>query len=256
MNVDIVTEVIGTLSARGNILNPANSCEEIPSASQPGEFWITDNDNQSPTRVYCDTSVSCGDNTREWTRVAYIDMTDPNQQCPNGFTLITRTEAPLRTCSRAGSTGGCLSTTFPVNGIEYSQVYGRIKAYGHNTPDGFYQSITNSAITIDDDYVDGVSLTHGQTPRQHIWTFSTSSNAGGAPPFVGQDYFCEHSSNFVDPLWDGQGCTLTCCSLNNPPWFCKELPQPTTDNIELRLCLDQGVQDENIPIELVEIYIQ
>lgn len=120
---------------RGSFNNPAYSCEEIPSVSQPGEFWITDNDNQSPTKVYCNTSVSCGSNTREWTRVAYINMTVPNQDCPDGFTLISRTEAPLRTCGRAGHLGGCLSTTFPVNGKEYSHVYGRIKAYVHRTPD-------------------------------------------------------------------------------------------------------------------------
>ena len=254
----IVTQVIDTLSQgpRGSFYNPANSCEEIPSASQPGEFWIIDNDNQT-TRVHCDTSKSCGDNTREWTRVAYIDMTDPNQQCPNGFTLITRTEAPLRTCGRAGPTGECLSTTFPVNGNAYSHVYGRIRAYGLTSPDGFDPYNHFSAVTIDDIYVDGVSLTHGQTPRQHIWTFSTSRSVGGAPPFVGQDYFCEHGVTYVDPLWNGQGCTgdTTCCSFNNPPWFCKELPVPTTDDIELRLCLNQHAADENIPIELVEIYI-
>ena len=59
-------------------------------------------------------------------------------------------------------------------------------------------------------------------------------------------YFCDTGSRdrfqliFYpdDPLWDGVGCgpTSTCCSFNNPPWFCKQLPQPTTDNIELRLC--------------------
>ena len=40
------------------------------------------------------------------------------------------------------------------------------------------------------------------------------------------------------PLWDGEGCgpINACCQLNNPPWFCTPLPQPTTDDIELRLC--------------------
>ena len=48
----------------------------------------------------------------------------------------------------------------------------------------------------------------------------------------------------------------TCCSFNNPPWFCKELPQPTRDDIELRLCADQATSDEDTPLEVVEIYIQ
>jgi len=28
--------------------------------------------------------------------------------------------------------------------------------------------------TIDDVYVDGISLTHGSSPRQHIWTFANA----------------------------------------------------------------------------------
>ena len=85
------------------------------------------------------------------------------------------------------------------------------------------------------------------------------------PPFVGQDYFCDtanrNSIRFTffpdDPLSDGKGCgpISTCCEFNNPPWFCKQLSQPTTDDIELRLCDDQGISDEDTPIEMVEIYV-
>ena len=89
---------------------------------------------------------------------------------------------------------------------------------------------------------------------------------GVVPPFIGQDYFCETGSRQAfsyntfytdDPLWDGQGCggTSTCCEFNNPPWFCKQLPQPTTDDIELRLCSDQSIGDEDTPIEIAEIYV-
>ena len=139
--------------------------------------------------------------------------------------------------------------------------------------------------TIDDIYVDGVSLTHGN-PRQHIWTFAAgflesmtvnvestcpcTGNTGVTPPprFVGSDYFCEAAlqdrtptsatlySN--DPLWDGDGCidTNPCCSFNNLPWFYKQLPQPTTDNIEMRVCKDEDASNEDVDIEIVEIYIQ
>ena len=52
------------------------------------------------------------------------------------------------------------------------------------------------------------------------------------------------------------------CSFNNPPWFCKELPQPTTDNIEVRVCGDEGiigdpnVYNEDTPVSLIELYAQ
>ena len=212
-------------------------------------------------------------------RVANIDMTDPCQQCPDEFRLVTRTTAPLRTCGRPDSSIGCVSTTFPVHGIEYSQVCGRVIGYQDKRPDGIR---TNTQLTIDDTYVDGASLTHGLSPRQHIWTFVAASNENRGldcpcirpdlpyprrlPSFIGQDYFCDTGSTVPvefkfypeDPLWDGQGCgsISTCCSFNNPPWFCKQLPQSTTDDIELRLCADEVIATEDTPVEIVEIYIK
>ena len=91
------------------------------------------------------------------------------------------------------------------------------------------------------------------------------------PSFVGNDYFCESGNpgpgytngRFYpnDPLWDGQGCgAASCCELSypprvTPPWFCKQLPQATTDDIEVRICRDQ-TNYEATPIELIEVYIQ
>ena len=60
-----------------------------------------------------------------------------------------------------------------------------------------------------------------------------------------------------DPLWDGQGCGVgysACCSFNSPPWFCKELPHATTDDIELRMCGDHLVEDEATLLELIKLY--
>ena len=64
------------------------------------------------------------------------------------------------------------------------------------------------------------------------------------------------------PLWDGAGCgpNSTCCAFNNPPWFHRELPESTTDDIEMRLCKDENHDgdryDENVALSAVEIYIQ
>ena len=87
------------------------------------------------------------------------------------------------------------------------------------------------------------------------------------PLFVGNDYFCDTAidtgiSGGVfyndDPLWDGAGCgpQSTCCSFNSPPWFYKQLPQTTTDDIEMRVCRDQSRANEDIAIEIVELYVQ
>ena len=140
----------------------------------------------------------------------------------------------------------------------------------------------NDPQTINGAYVDGVSLTYGN-PRQHIWTFANALDERGGiatcpctninsqrtiniPSFIGNDYFCETgvppgqswSSIFyaADPLWDGGGCgpTSTCCTFNNPPWFCQQLPQSTNADLEVRLCSYSTASVENTPIELIEIY--
>ena len=212
-------------------------------------------------------------------RVANLDMNDRNQQCPSGFGLIT---SPRRACGTSGY--GCRSAIFPLDGVKYSRVCGKIIGYQYATPDAFDPYYYDRSRTIDRQYVEGVSLTHGQRPRKHIWTFAaavdesqsgryvcpcTRTNTrftGAVPPFIGQDYFCDSGSRYyrqyrwyhADPLWDGSGCgpTSSCCGLNNPPWFCKQLPQPTTDDIEMRLCFDQSTSDENIIIKSIEIYVQ
>ena len=84
------------------------------------------------------------------------------------------------------------------------------------------------------------------------------------PAFVGNDYFCEtgvppgqtYSNSVFYPDDPGQGCgpTSTCCTFNNPPWFCKQLPQSTNADLEVRLCSYNSAFYENTAIELVEIF--
>ena len=83
--------------------------------------------------------------------------------------------------------------------------------------------------------------------------------------FVGNDYFCDTGSTEQayrifygdDPLWDGVGCgpLNDCCDLNNPPWFLKQLPFPTADDIKMRLCRS-AADYEDTPVEIIEIYIK
>ena len=208
-------------------------------------------------------------------------MTDPSHSCPPAWREVT---SPRRTCERRNITRGCESVKFPANGYRCSRVCGRIRAYQCGQPDAFRAS--SSGYT-DGHYVDGVSITHGN-PRQHVWAFAAglhelafgglacpcSSGYGGncVPSFVGDDYFCDTGADTFprwcnldtgvgfyddDPLWDGEGCgpTSTCCEFNKPPWFCKTLPQPTNDDIEVRMCSNGIFKGESTPIELIELYI-
>ena len=228
--------------------------------------------------VSSSTHTSCG--TPGWKHIAFINMTDTSYSCPTGLNLTSYSK---RTCGRSHlGYDGCSSTTFDVGGLPYSQVCGRIKGYQFGLTLAFYQFQRG----IDGQYVDGVSLTHGRNgSREHIWTFTagltesdslsddircpcdTSSN-DRVPSFVGNDYFCESGVNSAwsgehilfpdDPLWDGHNCTntSTCCELNNPPWFTKTLNASTTDDIELRICTYHLKRFVDIPLELIDLYVQ
>ena len=263
--------------------DPASSCNTLPSNSPSGYYWIRTQG--SPVRVYCNMNTASVNLTRGWMRVAYIDMRNTSHQCPSGLTLLSRNSAPRRACDITTSSG-CVSSIFSVHGVEYSHVYGRIIAYQNSVPIAFHFPAQNAYNNIDSQYVFGVSLTHGQSPRNHIWTFAGASdetsnrptfkcpciNTGitpspSVPDFIGNDYFCDTalSTNYAnvprafqpaDPLWDGEGCgpTNVCCSFNHPPWFIKHLPSPTTDDVEMRVC--RGDSSGSTPFEIVELYVQ
>ena len=224
---------------------------------------------------------SCGGSTG-WRRVAYLNMSDPTQQCPSVWQEIT---TPHRVCGRRYNRGSCEGLTYTTASEQYDQVCGRIIGYQINSPDAFGPGVFIPPQSIDSYYMDGLSVTHG-SPRQHIWSFvggldevTTSYScpcAAGSitrnriPSFVGQSYFCEsglirHSDGINgplysngDPLWDGQGCgpTSSCCTFNSPPWFNVTLSSPTTDDIEVRICGDEGIGNEDTPIQLIEIYVK
>ena len=227
---------------------------------------------------------TCG-GTGGWREVVNLDMTYPYTNCPSGWQLNDIDSK--RICSRArDGWESCDSAFFPVSGGEYSQVCGRIRAYQWGINNAFY-GYYREQNTIENAYVSGLSLTHS-SPRQHIWTFAAgryeNSNSRGfmtencpcdisstiIPPYVGEDYFCE-SGQVVgdgspvfglyinDTLWDGKDChsSSTCCSLHNPPYFTKSLNQPTTDDLELRICTYWYFKStENIGVELVELFVK
>ena len=220
-----------------------------------------------------------------WRRIAYLNMSDPNQQCPSNLRLVT---TPVRACGRnTNAVQTCESVVFPSGGSSYSRMCGRVDAIQLGWPNAFLPSIRGRN-SIDQAYIAGVSLTHGAAgSRQHIWSFvaasyganpsiSTGSVCACAidfewphqiPSFIGNNYFCDsgnpgpNPTTFTtypdDPLWDGEGCgpTSSCCQLNNPPWFCTTLPQPTTDDLEVRVCGEHGNANEDILTTLVDIYV-
>ena len=172
---------------------------------------------------------ACGCGGTGWRRAAYLNMSDPTQTCPPAWELIT---TPRRSCARPSiaSYHSCYSAMFPTQGIQYSQVCGRIIGYQFGSPSAF----DNERLTINEAYVEGVSITHGRNPCKHIWSYmhaAGSSEQNGCshskcpcvsigghepPSYVGNNYYCESAYRgdcFIrntffpnDPLWDGQQC--------------------------------------------------
>ena len=89
--------------------------------------------------ILCD---HCGPG--QWHRAAYINMTDPQQQCPSGWTEDTTYN--IRACSRSTS---CSSSVF-ATGYQYSKVCGRVVAYQLLSASAFYGSIRHSTVEYND----------------------------------------------------------------------------------------------------------
>ena len=247
---------------------PATSCAAVlwfAPSSLSGLYWVRSS-NGSAVRVYCDMTRLCGNTIGGWMRVVELDMTDNSTQCPSG---LRQNDHNLRTCGiNSDSRLSCSSATFNLNGIKYSSVHGVIRAYGCGSPDAYSiaEERQNSDLDIDSNYVDGISLTYGMTPRQHIWTFAVGhSNCENSPSFVHNNDYCGDidrpsscNSNNKNIRWNRGSCGTQsqCCSLNNPTQFYKQLPQSTTDDIEMRLCRDELASNENIFIDKIDIYVQ
>ena len=218
-----------------------------------------------------------------WKKVGYLDMSDPTQQCPPSWTKIPR---PRASCGK--KTGAsCDSLAIGTSGTSYQTVCGRFRAYQVGSVDAFGRCggpVTPN--TIEFPYVDGISITYGSPgSRQHIFTYAAGlfesadvqfkycncpcAQGRTSPSFIGSDYYCESGNpdnNWVgdkfypqDVLFDGQQCTAleaTCCNLPNLPWFCKTLPTPISGDLEVRICTDELIDNENVALEFFELYIK
>ena len=264
--------------------NPAISCKtiaELRPSYESGYYWIQGA--SGAVKVYCEmgpNNTFGQSQTGGWMKIANVDMRNNHSQCPPG--LVDYFTERRRLCRKPSLAPGCSSTVFSVQGVRYEKVCGKVIGYQHYQPYGFGPSRFTPGIN--QTYVDGVSLTH-RSPRQHVWTFANATDEtepvanhylhvtcpclhpaltfiGVIPGFVGEDYYCETGSRrevearyyFDDPLWDGEACEgeNKCCDRGGP-WFCKQLPEPAQDDIEMRVCTNSPGSDEDIVLEQIEL---
>ena len=236
-SVQVVCSSVGLLQS-----TPGRSCKDIyqfnkarVSTAGHGNYWI--NTTTGVQEVYCDMELECGGHKGGWMRIADLN-TSRGDDCPSGWTNITN---PVAACIAPNDSPGCYSTYFPTLSIPYSKVCGMAVGYQKGTTDGF----RGGATSINNPYVDGISITHGNAThpysRKHIWTYAiglgsgdsnnSSSNCpcsqfpGRSPAFfVHENYYCESSYLYLvgrhyftndpvyghyftsDPVWDGKDC--------------------------------------------------
>ena len=208
------------------------------------------------------------------THVYSLDMRVPSETCPPPLKLSESNN--LRLCGK--NTGSsCNSVTIPTFGKTYNRVVGVIRAYQFGSPDCF----ASHGSDINGIYVDGISVTYDSAPRKHLWTYAIgihnyvvdgnhvntcpSTGVGQAQPsFVEGDYFCSSGNPgpnwnavlYTTPLWANIQGDCSVCSFGNNLYFCVNLASPSNSDIEVRLCMDQDLNDEDVRIETMDFYVQ
>ena len=276
----LVAETLLTIQNNSQSLSTLQpkSCQEIRDSqpNSPSGYYHVNSQ-----IVYCEMGELCNGTEGGWTRLAYLDMTDSTEECPPEFNLLQ--DGDVRACGRSAD---CTSIKFPSNGISYSEVCGRVVGYEYGSPDAVDTifSTPEDHNDINSNYVDGVSITQG-FPRRHVWTLmggylenfpATYNCPCNTPPgdtqdvqsFIGNDYFCESgnpNSGWAsvlysnDPLWDGEGCGTQegdCCAAAGLPWFHKTFNYTTTNYLEIRVCGDEALGNEDTPFSFYELYVK
>ncbi len=269
-----------------------SSCSDILRRKPTSEsgFYIITTPDGTEIEVYCEMDK---ENCLEggWTRIANIDMTEQDTECPLGLVEGRYNDNYTRLCGNSFNIKEdkitCDKTVFDTFGISYSKVCGRVYGYQYGNglafPHGTYTNPRTDA------YMTGVSINKHD---RHVWTFASASSEtveffgegycpcsefGNMPPlYVDEHYTCESGRSNLeddetlfldDKLWDGLMCEEEeepCCENSMLPWFVRDLDDSTRGDVELRLCGKKPICSDDgdvciyceTPIELIELYIK
>ena len=265
--------------------NPAKSCADIQAGGPDGLYWIRNQTDNTASRVYCYLSghPHCGQGV--WMRTGYFNMSE-GDPCPQP---LQRFQANGKWYCRRNVSSGCTSIYFNSYGHNYTEVCGMAEAYQLGGLSAFYWT-TAFSTPDSEDYVYGISITHGRSPRSHLWTYAVGVNANPIsrvwarescpctrhgtkatlPNFIQNDYYCDsgnptgnsysYSTLYPDQLWDSSGASCvsgsTCCDSPDQPWFKKKLNQTISNDVEMRWCHPTGSFRSATATRSVELYIR
>ena len=267
-NVNMLAERVASGIQNNHTFDSCDSVSVFPIPLPSGMYMIRLNN--SIVDDYCSTTIafSCNGTPGRWRRIAYMNTDNEPVICPEGFQVRSYISNPPL-CRLKYNDASCSAVIYSSIGMSYSHVCGTVRIYPLETPDGFEshnKRISRNNQSVNQNYVDGVSLTHGTSPnRTHIWTYAAAILIGddtdrcttcdkNKPFYIGTNFtctagHCNPQSCFDDAIWtDGLPC------VGNETFY-RQLSESTTDNIEMRVCRDQGRWDEDILISYVEIFV-
>ena len=97
-----------------------HSCEEIKTnwPDSPSDYYLIADIHGRPCQVYCHMESLCNSGGG-WMRIAYLNMSDPTEECPPGFKLYEQNG--IRACGRPtlSPAGYCQSVKFPSYDVSY-----------------------------------------------------------------------------------------------------------------------------------------
>ena len=224
----------------------ASSCKDIfthHSSLPSGYYWLSLS-NGSGIEVYCEMTMTCDGITGGWTRVGKLNkFNNGSAQC---FQNLTNYGGNGNQCIRNTNISGCSHIFFQVFDMQYSHVCGTIQGYGLKSTDGFRRRLD-----INQNYVDGISLTYGNPERNHIWTFAAKKTGSCDYPykseFVMNNYSCMTQINNI---------MMNCPSNRCLPEFSRQLENSISEDIEMRVCRSESRSNEDIILDNVEIYVR
>ena len=99
--------------------------------------------------------------------VTSLDMKNSAHNCPPALKQEVSGGKQLRVKKVPT---GCSSQHYSIGGVPYAEVYGKVIGYQYDSADASpYPPGTYCGI--EEAYMDSISITHGSTPRKHIWTY-------------------------------------------------------------------------------------